>query len=50
VHAGRNVGMGTDHTLFALCDGVVLFKTPATGRKSVSVVPAQDTSAKVAAE
>ena len=42
VHAGRNVGMGTDHTLFALCDGVVLFKTPATGRKSVSVVPAQE--------
>ena len=43
VHAGRNVGMGTDHTLFALCDGVVLFKTPANGRKSVSVVsPAQE--------
>ena len=49
-HPGRNVGMGTDHTLFALCDGVVLFKTPANGRKSVSVVPAQDASAKVAAE
>ena len=27
VHAGHNVGMGTDHTLFALCDGVVSFKT-----------------------
>lgn len=39
VHPGRNVGMGTDHTLFALCDGVVLFKT--TGKRStVSVVPA----------
>lgn len=24
-HAGRNVGMGTDYTLFALTDGVVLF-------------------------
>ncbi|MFM8986248.1 MAG: 50S ribosomal protein L27 [Planctomycetia bacterium] len=24
-HAGRNVGMGTDYTLFALADGVVLF-------------------------
>ena len=41
VHAGPNVGMGTDHTLFALCDGVVLFNTPANGRKSVTVVPAQ---------
>ena len=42
VHAGNNGGMGTDHTLFALCDGVVLFKTPEKGRKSVSVVPAQE--------
>lgn len=50
VHAGSNVGMGTDHTLFALCDGVVLFKTPANGRKSVSIVPAQAAPAKVAAE
>ncbi|MFM7832857.1 MAG: 50S ribosomal protein L27 [Planctomycetaceae bacterium] len=24
-HAGRNVGMGSDYTLFALCDGTVLF-------------------------
>lgn len=24
---GRNVGMGTDHTLFALCDGIVSFGT-----------------------
>ncbi len=39
VHPGRNVGMGTDHTLFALCDGVVSFKM--TGKRStVSVVPA----------
>ena len=40
VHAGRNVGMGTDHTLFALCDGVVSFKTTGQGRSTVSVVPA----------
>ena len=40
VHAGRNVGMGTDHTLFALCDGVVSFKKSAKGRSTVSVVPA----------
>jgi large subunit ribosomal protein L27 len=25
-HAGKNVGMGTDHTLFALVDGVVSFQ------------------------
>ena len=40
VHPGRNVGMGTDHTLFALCDGVVSFKTTGKGRSTVSVVPA----------
>ncbi|WP_315549405.1 50S ribosomal protein L27 [Lautropia mirabilis] len=41
VHAGRNVGMGKDHTLFALMDGVVTFGT--TGPKSnkvVSITPA----------
>lgn len=36
---GRNVGMGKDHTLFALVDGVVKFK-PSGGRASVSVAPA----------
>jgi len=33
---GRNVGLGRDHTLFALCDGVVKSDT---GRR-ISVVPA----------
>jgi large subunit ribosomal protein L27 len=37
-HPGRNVGMGKDHTLFALVDGKVLFKTT-SGRASVTVVP-----------
>ena len=36
-HAGRNVGMGTDHTLFAMAPGVVLFEKKST-RQSVSVV------------
>jgi len=36
---GRNVGMGKDHTLFALVDGVVEFKSSG-GRASVSVAPA----------
>lgn len=36
---GRNVGLGKDHTLFALIDGTVEFKS-SQGRSSVSVVPA----------
>ena len=38
-HAGRNVGMGKDHTLFALVDGKVQFATKAKGRTYISVVP-----------
>jgi large subunit ribosomal protein L27 len=40
-HAGVNVGMGKDHTLFALSDGRVRFLTKA-GRAFVSIVPAQE--------
>lgn len=37
-HAGKNVGTGSDYTLFALADGHVEYKT--TGkRKFVSVIP-----------
>ncbi len=39
-HAGPNVGMGKDHTLFALADGRVRFGTKA-GRAFVSVITAQ---------
>ncbi len=39
-HPGANVGMGKDHTLFALCEGKVLFKDNGK-RASVDVVPAQ---------
>jgi len=35
---GRNVGMGRDHTLFALIDGVVSFRRR-KGRKYVEVLP-----------
>ena len=38
-HAGRNVGMGKDHTLFALVNGKVQFATKAKGRTYVSIVP-----------
>lgn len=37
---GVNVGMGKDHTLFALVDGVVEFKKSAKDRSYVSVNPA----------
>lgn len=39
VHPGPNVGMGKDHTLFALCHGRVKFGTR-QGRSTVTVVPA----------
>jgi large subunit ribosomal protein L27 len=38
-HAGRNVGMGRDHTLFALAEGKVLFRLGPGGRPSVAVSP-----------
>ncbi len=34
---GRNVGLGRDHTIFALVDGQVKFETRAEGRVQVSV-------------
>ncbi len=37
---GNNVGMGKDHTLFALIDGTVVFKKKAEGKSFVSVEPA----------
>lgn len=38
-HAGTNVGMGKDHTLFALAEGSVAFQAKANGRTYVSVNP-----------
>ncbi|MEZ5724733.1 MAG: 50S ribosomal protein L27 [Paracoccaceae bacterium] len=37
---GANVGMGRDHTLFALTDGEVTFKKGLKGRTYISVMPA----------
>ncbi|RJL06964.1 50S ribosomal protein L27 [Paracoccus aestuarii] len=37
---GTNVGMGKDHTLFALTDGHVTFKKGLKGRTFISVIPA----------
>jgi large subunit ribosomal protein L27 len=38
-HPGENVGMGKDHTLFALTDGQVNFKKKAKDRSYVSIIP-----------
>ena len=40
-HAGNNVGIGKDDTLFALVDGVVRFERLGKDRKQVSVYKAQ---------
>jgi large subunit ribosomal protein L27 len=39
VHAGNNVGMGKDHTLFALVSGNVKFNKSRNDRSFVSVIP-----------
>ncbi len=38
-HAEKNVGIGKDHTLFALIDGKVVFRKKADNRSYVSVLP-----------
>jgi large subunit ribosomal protein L27 len=44
-HAGENVGIGKDHTLFALTHGRVQFDTKAKGRVFVSVLPMTEAAA-----
>ena len=39
-HPGTGVGMGIDHTIFAVVEGKVTFKTRANAKVYVSVVPA----------
>ncbi|MBQ8248253.1 MAG: 50S ribosomal protein L27, partial [Lachnospiraceae bacterium] len=38
-HPGNNIGMGKDHTLFALVDGTVNFKVGREDKRIVSVIP-----------
>jgi large subunit ribosomal protein L27 len=38
-HPGANVGMGKDHTIFAVTEGNVEYRTKANGRVYVSVAP-----------
>jgi len=40
VHPGTNVGMGKDHTIFALIEGTVSFERKDKKRQKVSVIPA----------
>jgi large subunit ribosomal protein L27 len=39
-HPDKNVGIGRDHTLFALTNGIVVFKKKREGKSFVSVEPA----------
>jgi large subunit ribosomal protein L27 len=39
---GTGVGLGRDHTIFAVTDGTVAFRTKANGRTYVSVNPAME--------
>ena len=41
-HPGENVGMGRDHTIFAVTEGHVSFCSGKGGRPCISVIPMQD--------
>ena len=42
IKPGRNVGVGSDDTLFATVEGVVLYETVRDDRKRVSVIPDEE--------
>ena len=44
-HPGANVGIGKDHTLYALTDGIVEFRKKKDNRSFVSVVPLETAEA-----
>jgi large subunit ribosomal protein L27 len=43
-HPGKNVGIGKDHTLFALVDGTVAFRRKKDDTQYVSIVPFETTA------
>ncbi len=47
---GKNVGLGKDHTIFALLDGQVLFTKGKGGQSIVNIMPANQSIAAKAAE
>ena len=42
IKPGKNVGVGSDYTLFATTEGTVVFETLPTGQKRVNVIPAAE--------
>tara|TARA_Y100001934_G_C12101015_1_gene653966 strand:- start:168 stop:428 length:261 start_codon:yes stop_codon:yes gene_type:complete len=42
IHPGRNVGLGRDHTLFALTDGTVKFERFSGNKRRCTVVTAEE--------
>jgi large subunit ribosomal protein L27 len=40
-HPGKNVGLGSDFTIFALMDGIVEFKKGKNNKTTVSIVPVE---------
>jgi large subunit ribosomal protein L27 len=42
IHKGNNVGLGRDHTLFALIDGIVKYEPASKDRRKVSVYVAEE--------
>lgn len=46
IHKGENVGLGRDHTLFALIDGVVKYEPVTKERRKVSVYAAEGADAR----
>lgn len=42
VHPGKNVGIGSDDTLFSKIDGIVKFEIVGKGKKQASVYPVQE--------
>ena len=47
-YPGKNVGLGKDHTIFALVNGEVRFSSGPKGRKVVNIDPANDAMAQAA--
>lgn len=47
IHPGKNVGRGSNDTLFALTDGVVRYSRKGRDKKQVSIVPVSDVTKNV---
>src|ERR1700722_4244283 len=49
-HPGKNVGIGKDHTIFALVDGKVIFTTKKQDRRYVAVIPTGEVQVDLSAQ